>query len=70
LAAIAERTAAIADDFASIMEKSAQRGDEQRRLRIARNERQIAAIHRRNAGKLRQMGWSTVELEHFPSVND
>jgi hypothetical protein len=68
LAAIAEQTADLADDFASFLETAAQRGDERRRLSIARTERQIAAIQRRNASKLRQGGRATVDLEHLPSL--
>jgi hypothetical protein len=68
LAAIAERTAEVADDFASFLERAAQRGDEQRRLSFARTERQIGVIQRRNASKLRRSGRVTVDLEHLPSL--
>jgi hypothetical protein len=70
MAVIAEQTADLADDFASIMEHAARRGDEQRRLRIARTERRIAVLQRRNARKLRQAGRAAVELEHLPSLKD
>lgn len=67
-AAMAERTAGLADDLASYLEKAAQRGDEQRRLSIARTERQIAALQRRNASRLRQTENATLDLEHIPSL--
>jgi hypothetical protein len=50
-AAIAERTADLADDMASYLEKAARRGDEKRRLSFARTEGQMAATQRRNASK-------------------
>ena len=55
-AEIAEHAAAIADDIASIMEAAAQRGDEQRLLRVARTERQMSSILRQDATKLRDSG--------------
>ncbi len=67
-AAIAEQTADVADDLASYLEEAARRGDEERRLSIARTERQIAALQRRNASKLRQTRRATVDLEHPPSL--
>lgn len=69
-AAIAEQTADLADELASYLEGAAQRGDEERRLSIARTERQIAALQRRNASKLRQTRRATVDLEHPPSLKD
>jgi GAF domain-containing protein len=68
-AAIADQTADLAEEFASILEQAAQRGDEQRRLRIARTERQIASIQRRNAATLRQSGPSA-ELLRLPSLKE
>jgi hypothetical protein len=70
LAAVAEKSADLAEDFASILESSARRGDEERRLSIALSERQIASIQRRNASKLRDGGRASLDLERLPRLND
>ena len=69
-AALVERTADVADQLASCLETAARRGDEQRRLSVARTERQIAALQRRNASKLRQIRHATADLEPLPSLKD
>lgn len=52
-AEMSERMARAADTFADYLEDAAERGDRDRRLGIARVEREIAAIERRNAARLR-----------------
>ena len=66
---LAETSAGLAEEFASILEVAAKRGDSERRLRIARTEREIAAIERRNATRMRDAGGGPVDLEHLPSLN-
>jgi hypothetical protein len=68
-ALIAEQTADLAEELASILEESARRGDSYRRLRLAETERQIAAIQRRNAIKLGDTDRGAGELEHLPSLD-
>lgn len=66
---IADRLAAVAESFASLLDKSALRGDADRRHRIAAGEREIATIERRNAARLREAGSSPLRLEHLPSLH-
>jgi hypothetical protein len=70
VADMADRVAVEADTFATILEKSAARGDRKRREGWARIERQVAGIERRNAIKLRTSpsDWLHLELEKLPSL--
>lgn len=68
LAGLADQIADLADEFAGILERSAQRGDAARRLRTAGIERQIAQVHRRNADKMRLAEEGQFELERIPSL--
>jgi len=57
-----------AERFADLLEEAAaSRGDADRRLTLARREREIAAIGRRNAARLRDVG-GHVAFEHYPSL--
>jgi hypothetical protein len=67
-AAFAERMATDADELAACLEAAADRGDSDRRLRVAAVEREVARIQRRNAARLRQAGDQPVELEHLPRL--
>jgi hypothetical protein len=62
--------AAEADTFAAILEERAAHGDSDRRQEIARIERQVAEIGRRNAAKLRSTPSEciTLELEGYPAL--
>ena len=66
-AAIAESMAEQAEAFAAYLEEQAGKGDADRRLRTAEVEREIAAIERRNAARLRGDDWP-VELERLPKL--
>ena len=64
---IAESMAEQAEAFAAYLEEQAGKGDADRRLRTAEVEREIAAIERRNAARLRGDDWP-VELERLPKL--
>ncbi len=51
---MSEQMARAADTFAAYLEEAANRGDRERRLGIAKVEREIADIERRNAARLRR----------------
>lgn len=68
LADEAELIARLAEQFATVLERSAARGDEERRLTLARVEREIAEVERRNADRLRARGRSVDPLEPLPKL--
>lgn len=66
-----ERLGRSADMFASYLEKTADRGDRERRLGTAAAERRIADMERRNADRLRvgpQPGAAGLGLERVPPL--
>jgi len=68
MASLAERTAALAEQFVSILEQSAVRGDSERRLSTARSERAVAEEARRRAQVLRGPGPGARQLEPVPGT--
>lgn len=66
----AERTANQADAFAAHLEASAEGQAREHRLRIASREREVAALERRNAARLREAGAGPLHLERPPSLRD
>jgi hypothetical protein len=67
-AELAERMAEEAEEFAAHLESAATRGDRQRRLAIARTEREIARIEHQNAAKLRDLNEGYELVEHLPKL--
>jgi hypothetical protein len=70
-AAAAERAEKMADEaeaYAAYLERSAVREGTDQRLLLARRERDIAAVERRNALKLRQAGTRPIRLEGLPRL--
>ena len=67
---IAEAIAQSAEAFASFLEHTAARGDEERRQQVAAAERQIATVERRNAATLRDRsrGHTALTLEDLPHL--
>jgi hypothetical protein len=67
-AELSDDLAALAEDFAAVLEQLALRGDAERRLRIAEIERETARVARRNATKLRaNHTQGCIGLERLPS---
>jgi hypothetical protein len=65
---IADRMAKEAEDFAAYLENASTRGDGERRLAIARTEREIARIERQNAVRLRDLREEYELVEHLPKL--
>jgi hypothetical protein len=68
LATLIEALSAQAEDFADLLETMAVRGHAERRLSLARQERELAAIARRNAERLRQSDHGGTPFEHYPHL--
>lgn len=66
----AERVADTAESFAAYLEARAGGDAGDPRLKVAQREREIAALERRNAAKLRQAGAGPVQLERPPPLHD
>jgi sulfite oxidase len=62
----AEKMADEADAYAAYLERTSARDGTGRRLALAQRERDIAAVERRNALKLRQAGTGPFRLEGLP----
>jgi hypothetical protein len=69
-AQVAEQMADQAEQVASILEEAALRGDSDRRLKLARREREIAGIQRSNAELIRKAGTGPLTLLPLPSLHD
>lgn len=68
-AAQADLVAEQAEAFAGYLEATAGGRDRERKLRLATREREIAALERRNAAKLRSGGSGPLDLESPPSLD-
>jgi DNA repair exonuclease SbcCD ATPase subunit len=66
----AERIADQAESYAAYLEGTADRGDREQRLKLAGRERDIAAVERRNAARLRDLGTTPLRLESLPRFSD
>ncbi len=58
-----------AESFATYLEARAVGDAGERRLKVAQREREIAAVERRNAAKLRQAGAGPLHLERLPAIH-
>ena len=65
---LADRMAEQAEEFADYLESASARGDRQRRLAVAKTEREIARIERQNATKLRALDDAYELIEHLPKL--
>ena len=65
LACTALAMAGLAEETATLLEAAAKRGDARRRLATAAWEREVAAVHRANATRLRS-DRRPLELEQLP----
>ena len=66
----ADLVADTAESFAAYLEAKAGGGAGDPRLKVAQREREIAALERRNAAKLRQAGAGPLQLERPPPLHD
>ncbi len=66
----AELVADQAESFAAQLEAVAVGPSKDHRLKLAQREREIAAVERRNAAKLRQAGAGPLQLESPPPLHD
>jgi hypothetical protein len=64
----ADKMAAEAEAYAAYLESSALPDDADNRFLLVQRERDIAAVERRNAVKLRQAGSAAVRLEGLPRL--
>lgn len=65
---LAERMANHAEQFAAYLEKSARRGDRERRLAMARTEHEVARIEYQNAARWRDLNTRYEHGEHLPKL--
>ncbi len=66
----ADLVADTAESFAAYLQARAGGNAGDRRLKVAQREREIAALERRNAVKLRQAGAGPLQLERLPAIHD
>jgi sulfite oxidase len=64
----AEKMAAEAEAYAAYLEKNTVAEDADKRLLLAQRERDIAAVERRNALRLREAGTGPLQLEGLPRL--
>ena len=67
---LADLVADQAESCAALLEGMAVGEARDRRLKLAQREREIAAVERRNAARLRQAGAGPMHLERPPPLND